>query len=297
MTTPKEQIRTEIGGPGRAEPEEDCGWYLYGIVPEGAEGGRPVAGIDPDHETYTLGYQGLRALVSKVSLREFAPQALRANLEDLPWMTSRVQAHQRVLAGALARGPVVPLKFCTIYRSESGVRAALARHYADFMRALAQLQGKHEWGVKVYCDEARLAGRVEEVSGVVGQLRREMAEKSEGAAYFLRKKLEQAVATETERLSDECAQESHDRLAGHAAQAVLNPLHGPELTGRPDRMILNGAYLVAEERRAALAAEVEGLTREFGRLGFCYDLTGPWPAYNFVAGGLEEGATDARVGG
>jgi hypothetical protein len=276
----------QIGQPD--EGEDGYGWYLYGLLGAGPLAGFPTEGMDPAYLAHALPHQGLQALVSRVELAEFGPEQLRANLDNLAWVAEKVLAHQRVLQTALASGAVVPLKFCTIYRSESCLREALAAHYDDLLRDLARLEGKGEWGVKVFCDGATLTAQAGEASERVRQLETEAAGKSEGAAYFVRKKLEQARGEEAERLSDACAQASHDRLAAHAADAVLNALHSREMTGREDQMILNGAYLVAEERLPSFRAELDSLGEEYGRLGFSYELTGRWPAYNFVTIGVEE---------
>jgi len=108
------------------------------------------------------------------------------------------------------------------------------------------------------------------------------------------------ITDEVERVSDEYAQRSHDRLSSNAEEAVINPLRSRELTGREEAMILNGAYLVAEEQLLAFRAELESLEEEHSHLGFSYEMTGPWPPYNFVSTctepsrsiGLEEGAAD-----
>ena len=48
--------------------------------------------------------------------------------------------------------------------------------------------------------------------------------------------------------------------------------------------MLNGVYLVADEQRVALRTAVEQLREEYEPVGFELEPTGPWPAYNFVAG-------------
>jgi hypothetical protein len=57
-------------------------------------------------------------------------------------------------------------------------------------------------------------------------------------------------------------------------------------------MILNGAYLVAEEQLATFRAELKNLSEEYSDFGFIYEMTGPWPPYNFVSVGFEEKAAD-----
>jgi len=279
--------------------EEDHGYYVYGIV-GGVEERNQVfserpgfsKGIDPAHLVYALPHQAIHAIVSRVSLQEFGKEELKANLNDIKWVEAKVLAHQRVLEAMLTSHTLVPMRFCTIYTSEDRVQEMLAQHYDDFVEALARLEGKQEWGVKVYCDGETLAQRVEEVSDRIKELKTEMEQKSSGMAYFLKKKMDEMIAEEMERISDEYAQRSHDRLSGHAEEAVINPLQSKELTGRKEAMVLNGAYLVAEEQLAALRAELERLEEEYSDLGFSYEMTGPWPPYNFVSIGFEEGAAD-----
>jgi len=279
-------IETEEAQEPPREEKKGCGHYVYGIV--GGDGSQPVEGlpeqgIDSAYPVYALPYQAIQAIVSKVSLQEFGQEALEANLEDIEWVKAKVLAHQRVLEAVLVSHTLIPMRFCTIYRSESGVQEMLTQHYDDFVETLTQLEGKQEWGVKVYCDGKTLAQRVGEVSDRVKELKAEMDQKSSGAAYFLKKKMDEAIAEEMERVSDEYAQRSHDRLSGHAEEAVINPLQSKELTGREEAMVLNGAYLVAKEQLAAFRAELESLSVEHDNLGFIYEMTGPWPPYNFVS--------------
>ncbi|MGA9351603.1 MAG: GvpL/GvpF family gas vesicle protein [Anaerolineae bacterium] len=294
---PAKEVRASIG-----RGEEGYGYYVYGIV--GSDSSQPIEGlpeegIDPTYPVYALQpadtshqLSAISAIVSKVSLQEFGQEGLEANLNDIKWVEAKVLAHQDILEAVLASHTLVPMRFCTIYQSESRVQEMLAQHYDDFVEALARLADKQEWGVKVYCDGERLAQRVGEVSDRVKELKAEMGQKSSGAAYFLKKKMDEAIAEEVERISDQYAQRTYDRLSSHAEEAVINPLQSKELTGRKEAMILNGAYLMAEEQLANFRAELEGLEEEYGDLGFIYEMTGPWPPYNFVSVGFEERAAD-----
>jgi hypothetical protein len=239
------------------EDEAGCAYYVYGVV--GSDGDRPLAG-----------------------LRDFGPERLEKNLDDMRWLETKARVHQDILDRVAAGQTLIPMRFCTLYHSEAHIQAMLEQHRAAFVQTLARLAGKREWGIKVYCDSQTLAREVGQVSDRLKTLEAEIAAKSSGAAYFMRKKLEETTAEEVEHFCDEAAQHSHERLAGHAAEAIVNPLRAKELTGRPEPMILNGAYLVAEEQLAAFRAEVAALQDEYGSLGLAYELSGPWPSYNFV---------------
>jgi len=284
--------------PGESN-EADCGYYVYGVV-DGASTieGLPENGIDAAYPVYSVPAATLhrqasgtpQAIVSRVSLQEFGQEQLQAFLEDIAWLESRVRVHQSVLASVSAVRTVIPMRFCTIYRSESGVQAMLTQNQGQFAAGLARLDGKQEWGIKVHCDTDILAQHVREISGPVQAMQAEMAAKSSGAAYFMKRKLEEVIAGEVERLGDEYAQRSHDCLGRHAAEAVVNPLQGQELTGRQEPMLLNGAYLVSRQNLAAFRAGLTTLQGEYGELGLSYEMTGPWPPYNFVALEIEEDA-------
>lgn len=242
-----------------------------------------------------LPYRDVVAVVSLVPLAEFGPEVLDANLHDLAWVRAKVLAHQEVLVGLLGRYTLIPFKFCTLYYSEDSVREMLDRHYHRFVENLARLEGATEWGVKLYCDRQALTERVRETSKALKPLREGISRMSEGAAYFRKKKLEQAAEQEAEQVMDACTRESHERLAGRAREAVANPIQPPEVHGRGVEMILNGAYLVSDGSMVAFHAALATLEDTYVSLGFSYELTGPWPPYNFVAGTVEA-SSDERTG-
>ena len=206
------------------------------------------------------------------------------------WLGAKALAHQAVLERVSADGTLVPMGFGVIYRSESRVQEMLAKHYDEFAEALRRLENKREWGVKVYCDREALSERIGEISDRVRELRAAIGEEAGGKAYFKKKKLTEAIAEESERFGNECAQGSHDRLSRHADDTAINALQDREITGRQEEMLLNGAYLVAQNELDAFRNELAVLEREYGRLGFSFDLTGPWPPYNFAAIGAQKGS-------
>lgn len=285
-------------GASQGEGEGSCGYYVYGIVKN--NGGQPIeglpeTGIDPAYPVYSLSCRDIQAIVSRVSLHEFGQEELEARLNDLTWLKTKVQVHQDILETVLAGRALVPMRFCIIYQTEQRVQEMLTQYYADFVDALTWLEDKKEWGCKVYCDRETLAQQVGGISDRVKELRAEMDKKSGGAAYFLKKKVDEAIAEEVERISDDSAQHIHDLLAGYAEESVVNSLQSKELTGRQEEMVLNGAYLVSVEQLPAFRAQLESLAAKYGAMGFSCEMTGPWPPYNFVKIGCGESA-DESVG-
>jgi Gas vesicle synthesis protein GvpL/GvpF len=253
--------------------------YVYCIVPAGPllslEG---LAGVDPSFEVGPITQGGLSAIVSRVRLREFGAEALRLNLEDLAWLARTARAHNAVLARALSAEAVVPLRLCTIFDDEAGVRGVLEREREPLLAALSQLRGRTEWSVKVLADTGALnAAARERGSAFAGA-----EAQGSGRAYFARKKLERTALDEARAIATRAVEETDARLRTHAAAATRLPPQDRRLSGRPGEMVLNGAYLVERSNTGAFAALAKELGARHRELGLTLEVTGPYAPYNFV---------------
>jgi hypothetical protein len=107
-----------------------------------------VAGSPPKQLTH----HGLIAVVSTVPETDFAEEPLRAHLEDLDWLTATARAHQQVIDALTVVTTPLPLRLATVFRDDSGVRTMMEAREEDFRRVLDRLEGRVEWGVKVYAE-------------------------------------------------------------------------------------------------------------------------------------------------
>ena len=237
-------------------------WYAYAIVgPATPELGRVV-------ESDGLRLQGegtIGAVVAPVPLAEFGEEELRERLNDRAWLEEKARAHEDVLQRLLGETTVVPLRFGSIHHDLGSVDDLLRQRRDAFERALAAVRGRVEFGVKVWrtrqpADEpAPTTGRGY-LEGRLGQRRRE--------------------SEETAAIED-ALRGAHSRFLAHAVDGVVNRPQPRELTGRADDMVLNAAYLVAEDD-TSLAVEVRDAGDRHRELGLLFELTGPWPPHNFV---------------
>jgi hypothetical protein len=227
----------------------------------------------------------LAALVSRVPLADFGEEPLRRNLNDLPWLERVARAHEEVLERALQTTTIAPLRLCTIYESEAGVRAMLERESASFLELLERLEGRQEWGVKLLLDAARLTDEARARSPEADTLEAQLAESSEGGAYMLRRRLERHLSEVADSLAAEVARHVHARVQDWAVDAVTRPAQNRDLSGHEGEMVLNGAYLIEADRVEGLRELVGELESHHRALGARIELTGPWPPYNFVPSG------------
>jgi hypothetical protein len=220
----------------------------------------------------------LTALVSRVPSAEFAAEPLARNLNDLPWLERVARGHEAVLDAALVQSTIVPLRMCTIFESDGGVRNMLEQQRESLLGALVALEGRLEWAVKVLVDRECLMAAARPSGG------ENEAASGEGGAYLQRRRAERGAREAASRLAGDTAQQVHARLQDWAIDARTRPPQNRELSGHEGEMVLNAAYLVERERTDELRRIVTELEEHHRDLGARIELTGPWPPYNFVPG-------------
>ncbi len=269
--------------PASGEPA----WYVYGVVAGETELGGSLDGVDGAHPVIVLREGALAAVSSQVPLEEFDEARLREHLGDMAWVEATARAHESVLEAVREQTTVIPMRMCTVYRTEGGIREMLAREAAPLQEALDHLDGKAEWGVKVFTS---IAG-----SGAGTDGEAEAADDSPsggdspGVAYMERRRTERERRQRALQMAEEAAALIHERLSAVASDAQVISLQRPEVSGHSGDMILNGVYLVPDDIADAFHAEVRALAAELERYDVELHPTGPWPAYNFVPGTIGAG--------
>ncbi|GHJ41425.1 GvpL/GvpF family gas vesicle protein [Streptomyces sp. TS71-3] len=205
-----------------------------------------VAGAPPR----PLRHGELVAVVGAVPAADFSARALSEHLASPDWLTGTVRAHQRVVAALSTVTTPLPVRPVTVLRDDSAVRGLLEARGDYFRQALDRLDGRVEWGVRVYAERAEPDGTREEA----GELGRRL----------------------------------HERLAGMARESRLDPparpwsVHDapPELVGPAGVLVLNAAYLLDRSVAGEFVAEVEAVKGAVA--GLHVELTGPWAGYSFT---------------
>jgi hypothetical protein len=258
------------------------GVYLYGIVPAGVAPERTAPGVDRRFSPFLLEHVGVAAIVSEVSLDDFGEEALRENLNRLPWLEACARAHEEVLEHALEAGAVLPARLATVYASERHVRLLLEREHDAFLTQLEALRDKREWGVKGFVDDEQLTRWLETSDKELTGLRTSEGPTTEGAAYLARRQYDMLVRSRVGDAKVRLAEAIHSALARHAERAQLNPTHRSALVPEDGELVVNGAYLVARAAEDAFLSAVREFDDAQRSRGVRLDLTGPWPPYNFV---------------
>ncbi|WP_283133147.1 GvpL/GvpF family gas vesicle protein [Rhizohabitans arisaemae] len=248
----------------------DTGVYLYAVAHDlGIREPEGLTGVD-GRAVRVIPHADLVAYVSTVPLDRFGEEALRRSMEDLDWLDATARAHHHVVETVAEAAPVVPVRLVTVYGGEGPVKELLDRRHDDFVTVLARVTGRQEWGVKAYA-------RAPASAGAPGR-KAEEATVGPGTAYLRRRRSDLHEQEEERRRAAVGAERIHEVLAASAVASRLHRTQDPQLSGRTEWMVLNGAYLVDRDRAEAFRRVVDGLSEP----GVEVQLTGPWTPYSFT---------------
>jgi hypothetical protein len=207
--------------------------------------------------------------VADVPLEQYGEQALADGLQDLDWVAPRAMAHEAVVEHLARRASVVPMKLFTIFLTDGRAIEDIEAARKTIDSAFRRISGAAEWSVRVFG-----AGE-----GAAAQTARKSGAARSGAAFLRLKKKAKDERRAAAVRAARAVTAAHRALAGVARAARVKPPVDGEAGAR---LLLDAAYLVADDRRAKFRAEVKRRARECRAAGCNLTLTGPWPAYHFI---------------
>ena len=244
-----------------ARPGGRSGKYVYCIIQsnEPCRFGPIGIGSEPA-EVHTVNYKDIAAVVSDTPLEVYDPT--REN----------VLAHERVNEVVMRDFTVIPMSFSTVFKTSEDIVELLRSAYDAFRDVLVKMQDKLEFGLKVLWEPETIIREIEKDDENLRLLRQEISHQK-GSTYFAR--------MQYGRLVDSLLQEKSEKLVSEIID-LLSSVCVASRTNKPigDKMILNGAFLVARDREPDFDAKVKEIDARYENLIFKY--TGPWPPYNFV---------------
>ncbi|MEU8650635.1 GvpL/GvpF family gas vesicle protein [Streptomyces sp. NPDC048737] len=259
--------------------------YVYAVCrPAGAPLQAELTGV-AGAPAKMLHHHGLIAVVSDVPAQDFAEEPLRAHLEDLDWLAATARGHQQVIDALTAVTTPLPLRLATVFRDDSGVRVMMEEREEFFRRTLDRLEGRVEWGVKVYVEPTG-----EETAGPEAAA----AKPTSGRDYLLQRRRKARAQEDTWQRAERFAGRLHSLLSEHADAARLHAPQNSALSRSSGQNVLNAAYLVPRTESEEFVELVDRTKDE--EPGMRVELTGPWAAYSFVDPPADEGAQDPARG-
>jgi hypothetical protein len=236
----------------------------------------------------------LSAVVQEVPAGRFTEEALKERLSDPAELESCARAHHAVVTAAAAHGSVVPLPLATLFTDADRARSALSECLPRFGEALARVQDRAEWAIKVYQRQAGRGPATVSASTSTSTLRVQTpspgpatsgggaAAPGAGRAYLARVRDRESGRRDRRDTAVAAAGRVHQAACAAAADCVQRRPHGQDITGRDRLQVMNAAYLVDRERAAGLRAAVDALAGELAAVDVEVEVSGPWVPYSFT---------------
>lgn len=270
------------------------GLYLYCIRNKKNNEKLKVAGIDGG-KVFAIPYKDIEAVVSNIDVQKFNTKEIaRKAKEDLKWIIAQSEIHERVTEQAMGLKlkkseilnlkseirAVIPMKFGTIFKDKKNLEQILQKNSKKFKNVLRKLNGKEEWGVKVYVDEKRLSDELKNKDRAVKAKIKGAKRLPQGADYFQELEVEDLIGKRIQQEVDKQGKFFFKSFKLAAYDARENKILAKEFAGKNNPMVLNSAYLIHKKSVKDFQKKVDELKSR--NPAFIFECTGPWPPYNFV---------------
>jgi hypothetical protein len=222
---------------------------------------RGIGEHNPD--VYTIHANDLAAVVSDSPCVEYKQS--RRNL----------MAHTMVLEEVMKDFTILPMRFGIIAPGTDVIqKQLLVRRYDEIDRALREMEGRIERGLKAFWYEGAIFQEIVNDAPHIRDLRDSLAGRSVQETYYDRIQLGEMV----ENAMNQKREQDAERILSHLRRVSLQVKLNSVVT---DRMVVNAAFLIEKQQADAFDQAIQQLDQEMGkRLLFKYiSLV---PPYNFV---------------
>jgi hypothetical protein len=265
----------------------ELAFYVYCIAERTAAAELPVdslpAAIEDGSKLEWISVNDLAALASQVPRATYSEENLAEHLTDATWTAIRAMRHETVVEYVAKRATVIPLRFGTIYLERAGVEQMLNEKSNELESIIERLDGREEWGVNVYCDRAVLLSSITSVSPVLRDLVQRAEQAPPGQSYLMQKKIETLKVDESRVAVNRIVDQIEESLKEQSDDARRLRILKVETTEHGE-LKAKFAFLVKRAGFDDFKNAAERLAQEHQAAGVRLELTGPWPAYNFLTG-------------
>jgi len=226
-------------------------------------------------------FQGTYAVISKVLPEDFSEDNLKKHLTDMGWVEKNIRLHEKVIEEIMKDQAVLPFKFGTVFENKANVEKLLKANNAEFKAVLASLDGKEEWGLKIYCNSGYFKDALCSGNEQITEIDKEILAASKGKAFFLKKKRDEIIKDIINEKISEYTKDCFEGLKITAVDTRINNTLPKEVTEKQEDMVLNAAFLINNKRIKEFENILTRLKTKYTDKGLIFDCTGPWPPYNF----------------
>lgn len=261
--------------------------YLYGLIPTNeAEAAEfvPFYGLDGKNVTYELPIGEVTAITCEIDSNEYSEDAIQDKMEnDMEWLQEKAMHHHEALLELQKSYTLVPMKFCTIYKSQESLISKIETTEENISQLFEKLHGNQEWNLKIYCDDSLLRKHVIDHNLTIKAKQEEISQLSPGKQFFEKKKIDRLVDKEMETEKNKVCETFHNDFKRLALEETVKRNWSKDVTGRNVDMSWNSVYLLKASDVNRFLNQIETKKAEYAKNGWTFEASGPWPAYHFTS--------------
>ena len=214
-----------------------------------------------ESKVYALPFEDICVIVHNCSAKAYET---KDNSKAKQWIIQ----HDNIISKALEElGSIVPFRFDTIFKEEAQLIEFLKLNKEKFKERLKQLEGKREFGIKIFYKESLRERIVKEKTKQLDAIKKE----DKGKSYFLRKRVEKEIFNELQDKLKKHFQEFYKKIS------IFGEIIAENI--KEKNMLANFSCLVPTNK-------TEELGKSLGEINkledFSVRFTGPWPPYSFA---------------
>lgn len=227
-------------------------------------------------EFSTLGIGERGDVVHAVTHHDLAAVVSDSPIIEYENTRRNMMAHTLVLEEVMEEFDILPVRFGTVAPNEETIsERLLGLRHEELDAHLQEMEGRVELGLKAFWYEGLVFDEILEENRPIRELRDSLMGRPAEETYRDRIRLGEMIEGAMREKRAEDSQNILSRLRPLAHDVSRKE----EII---DRMVLNAAFLVDEDRQPAFDDAIDALDEEMGeRLIFKY--VGPVPPYNFVS--------------
>lgn len=231
----------------------------------------------------SIPFRDVEAIIREVNLDEFSEKKIKDRLQnDARWTEESIRHHHKFIDQLGKKDTVIPCKFGTVFRSKKRIEEMLEKYYKQFSYLLSWLAGKQEWGLKVYLDSQKFIEGLKKEDQEILALQKRNKTAGEGMKWYLDQKMSALIDQKLEAEIERNMKEIVEGLKQSVEELALNELGASEGFKKNQEMVLNSACLLKTKEVKRWQENWEKFFKGFLKRGLNYEITGPWPPYNFV---------------
>lgn len=258
------------------------GFYIYAIINKvGDITHKKFVPIEFGEGVSVVPVRDIEVVISRIDEKISEEWIHKKLTSDAQWTEDNVKRHHGVV-DALLHTAVIPFTFGTMFKTESGLKRRIEKHYSTFKELLEYVYDKQEWGVKVYIDILQYIRAIKKQDTVILEYEKKKKSVPDGMQWYLERKIDERVRDILGENIEQMLEVVKQWLNSKAVQVVYNKPSSQAMTKKSYEMFINAACFIKKSSAIFFKKQLCTFFSPLYKKGIISEITGPWPPYNFV---------------